>query len=331
VDAKVAFLSRPDAYHHEPRRVDVTETHMSWVFLTDRFAYKLKKPVRYDFLDFSTVEARRRDCDEEVRLNRRLAPDVYLGVVPLAADPDGNLRLGENGEVVDWLVKMRRLPAARMLENAIRNHRVDLADLRRAAAHLANFYRGAPAVAVTPAEHRQRLATEVRTSLRELTGPGAGLPADLVTRVSGAQLALLQGDTELFDRRVRAGRILEAHGDLRPDHIFLGATPVIIDCLEFNRIFRTLDPAEELAFLAMECERLGAALVGEVFLDTYRRVTGDAPPERLVLFYKGYRACLRARLCVRHNWEPGVRDPAKWTAQAQDYLRLAERYARGIA
>jgi aminoglycoside phosphotransferase family enzyme len=331
VEAKVAFLGRTDAYPHRPPRVDRTETHMSWVFLTDRFAYKLKKPVRYDFLDFSTIEARRRDCEEEIRLNRRLAPRVYLGVVPLTAGPGGGLRLGGDGTAVDWLVKMRRLPAARSLENAIRNGRVDPDQLRRAAAHLANFYKTAPPVAVTPANHRHRIETEVRTTFRELTLPNCGVPIDLVVRVNAAQLSRLACDPDLFDRRVDAGRIVEAHGDLRPEHIFLGEDPIIIDCLEFNRTFRILDPIEELAFLAMECDRLAAPRVGQAFIDTYREVTGDTLPSALVFFYKCYRACLRARLSVRHNWEPGVRDPAKWTAQAQEYLRLAERYARRMA
>lgn len=115
INAKVAFLRSPDAYADSPPTVQVTETHMSWVFLAGQLAYKLKKPVRYEFLDFSTVEARRKNCEREVELNRRLAGDVYCGVVPLVINSDGRLQLEGQGNIVDWLVKMRRLPAHQML------------------------------------------------------------------------------------------------------------------------------------------------------------------------------------------------------------------------
>ncbi len=117
--AKVAFLSRPGSYPEPTARVDTIETHMSWVFLTDRQAWKLKKPVRTTWLDFTTAAARRRNCEAELRLNRRLATDVYLEIVPLALDDGGRLRLGDGGGVIDWLVRMRRLPAARMLDRLI--------------------------------------------------------------------------------------------------------------------------------------------------------------------------------------------------------------------
>ena len=121
---KVAHLSRPESYPEETAAVEVVQTHMSCVFLTDRHAWKLKKPVRHDFLDFSTLEARRADCEEELRLNRRLARDVYLEIVPLTFTSDGALRLGGDGEVMEWLVKMRRLPAQLMLDHAIRHGNV---------------------------------------------------------------------------------------------------------------------------------------------------------------------------------------------------------------
>lgn len=117
LQAKVACLSRPEIYPERPAAVEVVQTHMSFVFLTGSYAYKLKKPVRYHFLDFSTLEARYRDCQEEVRLNRRLARDVYLGVVPLTLAPQGGLRLGGDGEPVEWLVQMRQLPKRLMLES----------------------------------------------------------------------------------------------------------------------------------------------------------------------------------------------------------------------
>lgn len=323
---KVRWLKRPATYPHTPTRIDTIETHMSWVFLADEHVYKLKKPVRYGFLDFSTLAARRRDCEEELRLNRRLAPDVYLDVLPLTLGSDGNARLGGTGEVLDWLVHMRRLPADRMLDYVIRHNTVDEDAVRRAALRLADFYDKSPPIAMAPSEYRQRFAADIRATLLDLTQPRYGMPVELCERIASAQLRFLQQYPALFDERVHAGRIIEAHGDLRPEHVCLCPEPVFIDCLEFNREFRILDAADELAFLAMECERLGAPRIGRIFPDTYRSATGDDPPEELVRFYKSYRAFLRAKIAVWHLDDPTVADPAKWSRTTVDYLYRAEGY-----
>jgi aminoglycoside phosphotransferase family enzyme len=322
-------LCRPDAYPEHPERVEAVETHMSWVFLTDPYAYKLKKPVRYAFLDFSTIEARRRDCEEELRLNRRLAPEVYLGVVPLTIDIQGALQLNGPGKPVDWLVQMRRLPAEHMLDNRIRHHTVTVEQVRAIGRVLARFYQASPPLEIAPAEYRQRFEEDIRSNLAELSRPVFGLPIDLVTRVSTAQWALLEREPGLLDARLHAGWVIEAHGDLRPEHICVGEGgehPLIIDCLEFKREFRILDTADELAFLAMECERLGSPWVGPVLFDTYGRETGDRPPERLLRFYRSYRASLRAKLAIWHLQDPSVQDPRPWSRLAHDYLRLAEEH-----
>ena len=324
---KVAFLRRPDSYPERPQAVEAVETHMSWVFLTDDHAYKLKKPVRYDFLDFSSVEARRHDCQEEVRLNRRLAPDVYLGTLPIRAHPEGKLSLEGTGAIVDWLVKMRRLPRELMLDQAIREGRVRDDDIERVAGVLSAFYQASARLGFTPQAYRDRFLRDIRANLDALLQPGFGLCAATIDRVGKAQLSLVEQRPELLDERVRQGRIVEAHGDLRPEHICLGPRPVIIDCLEFNRDFRILDPVDELCFLAMECEFLGAAFVGQRTFETYRRLTGDDPKKTLVAFYKCYRACLRAKLAAWHLADPETCDPEKWTVLAHDYLAIADGYA----
>ncbi|MDJ0945311.1 MAG: hypothetical protein QNJ30_17725 [Kiloniellales bacterium] len=325
--AKVAFLRRPDSYPDRPKSVKAVETHMSWVFLTDDHAYKLKKPVRYDFLDFSSIEARRLDCQEEVRLNRRLAPDVYLGTLPIRAHPDGRLSLEGKGAIVDWLVKMRRLPRELMLDQAVRESRVRDEDADRVASVLAQFYRTSACQELTPKEYRDRFLMDIRANLDALSKPSFGLCVSLIDRVGQAQLRLLERRPELLKERVRQRRIVEAHGDLRPEHICLGPSPMIIDCLEFNRDFRILDPVDELCFLAMECELLGAAFVGRRIFETYRGLTGDDPTKTLVAFYKCYRACLRAKLAVWHLADPETCDPERWAALARDYLALADGYA----
>jgi aminoglycoside phosphotransferase family enzyme len=329
---KVRFLARPTAYPEAPERVETVETHMAWVFLTDRFAYKLKKPVRYDYLDFSTVEARRRDGLEEVRLNRRLAGGVYLGIVPLTREEgpgSGRLGIGGEGEVVDWLVQMRRLPSDRMLDRAIEEGAVTERDVRRAAELMAAFYRDAPPVEMTPARYRERFRRDVEEIRRELSLPELGLPRDRVEGVAGTLLAFIDARRPLFDRRVEAGRIVEAHGDLRPEHVCLTAPPVAIDCLEFNRGFRLLDPADELAFFSVECERLKAGWVGERFVEVYRSLTGDRPPPELFRFYQAFRAALRAKLAAWHTRDDHRRNGGEWLDQAADYLARARGYLQG--
>jgi aminoglycoside phosphotransferase family enzyme len=296
---------------------------MSWVFLTERHAYKLKKPVRYDYLDFSTLAARHWDCIEEVRLNRRLAANVYHGVVPLTVDAQGTLQLAGSGEIIDWLVQMRRLPAERMLDYVIAHGTVPEADIRQVGALLTRFYLQTPPVVVTPAMYRQWLFRDVQANQRELTRPIYALPVALVESVLTAQLAFLEQEPVLLDSRVQAGRIIEAHGDLRPEHVCLEDEPVIIDCLEFNRALRILDTGSELAFLALECERLGAPGVGNRLLETYSNASGDRLPRRLLGFYKSYHASMRAKIAVWHLKEPEVRDAAKWIQKAQHYLHLA--------
>jgi len=320
---KVAFLGRPRSYAEQPRAVKVIETHMSWVFLTDRHAYKLKKPVRWNSLDFSTPELRRHHCEEELRLNRRLAAGVYLGVIPLTVDADGALALGGAGEPVDWLVQMRRLPAARMLDRLIREGHLAEADVRPSALQLARLYAKALPIPFAPSAYRKQLAEGVCSDQQELCRPEFGLPSDQVKAIAESQLQFLERHAALFDQRVREGHIVEGHGDLRPEHICLTAEPAIIDCLEFSRELRLVDPVDELAFLALECERLGNSSVGRWFFGAYREVTGDDPPDILPRFHRTARALRRAKIAFWHLEDPEVRDPESWRERALRYLELA--------
>jgi aminoglycoside phosphotransferase family enzyme len=319
---KVMFLRCPEAYPEGTSRVEVNETHLSWVFLTDRYAYKLKKPVRCDFVDYSTLESRRVTCDDEVRLNRRLAASVYIGVVPLTVLADGRLSLGEPGEICDWLVKMHRLPADRMLDRVLAAGTLTVEDASRVGELLAAFYRTAPVVTMAGSDRRRNLAQEIHLNRQELARPEYHLQVDVVEHVAAAELAFLDNNSTVFDARVEAGRIVEAHGDLRPEHICLEG-PVIIDCLEFSCALRTLDVASELAFLWLECERLGASEVGRTVFDKYCELSGDRPPASLVDFYKGWHACTRARIAVWHLRDHVVTHPDKWIERARHYLRLA--------
>ncbi len=329
LEDKVAFLRRPEAYpDEEPTRVEVIETHMSWIFLTGRHAYKLKKPVRYPFLDFSTLEARGRDCAAEVRLNRRLAPDTYLGALPLNLDDRGRLTLGDGGRIVDWVVKMRRLPAKRMLDRVIREGRLQPGDIEAVAEHLAAFYARREPVALSPERYRARLRRDITTNLEALSEPLHEPDDGQLDRIRAALLGLLSRAPDQFDARASGGHVVEGHGDLRPEHVCLERPPVVFDCLEFDRRLRTLDAADDLAFLAMECDRLGAPEVGETLYRVYGERCDDWPDSRLIAFHKSRQACLRAKLALWHIFELPTSEWEPWRRKARDYLEIAEEQAR---
>ncbi len=324
---KVEFLQKPEVYLDKSTHIEAIETHMSWVFLGKSYAYKLKKPVHYPFLDFSTIDARHRDCDDELMLNRRLARDIYLEVVPLTVDAAGHLQLDAPGQVVDWLVKMQRLPADCMLDHRIVSGLVTQTDIIKLALVLADFYKAAVPIEISTSEYKQRFKKVIAENRCELTQACYELSVAQVRLACDAQLTFLKENGGLFDARVRQGRIIEAHGDLRPEHICIGSHPVIIDCLQFNREFRLLDAADELAFLAMECELLGASDIGTQILDVYREMTSDEVPGNLLAFYKSYRAAIRAKLSVWHLQDTVVSDPGQWKSKGKTYMRLANRHA----
>ena len=309
---KVAFLSRPGSYPDQPTSVDAIETRLSWVFLTPDRAWKLKKPVRYDHLDFSALDARHADCEEEVRLNRPLAPDVYRGIESLVWTDAGHLALGGAGSAVDYLVCMRRLPNERCLDNRIRDDQVDAAEIERAAERLARFYGDASAAGRVDADG---ILEEIDAEALDLER----LPLGADAGAGRLHRALHETAVSLREPLTRRQR-REVHGDLRPQHIYPGDPPVFLDRLTFRRELRLMDPVEELAFLALDCERLGAGWVGERFLAVYARVADDDLPSAVVAWYRARRAHLWALLSGRHL-ERGAPD-RPWREIAREYLEL---------
>ena len=330
IDCRVTFLGSPAAYAERPSRVERIETHFSWVFLTDRYVYKLKKPLRGEGFDFSSPAARRRNAEEEVRLNRRLACDVYVGVVPLTLEAECDLAIAGAGVVIDWLVKMVRLPAERMLEHRLARGDWCHADIAALADRLARFFSTARRADIGPKAYLDRFRAECRYSLHALRSSGdpeLQHPAQYVARRIEAFIFCRK---DLLLRRLYKGRVVEGHGDLRPEHICLGSTAVIIDCLEFRADLRFLDPVDELTFLTMECDRLAGRSIGQVLLCHYRLRTHDSPPLELITFYKLIGALIRARIAILHLRESPVRDPEKWPKRAAEYLAIATRAAQHL-
>jgi aminoglycoside phosphotransferase family enzyme len=328
---KVRALRSPAAYPDAPPApVESIETHFAWVFLAGDYAYKLKKPSGNPMNDLRLLEARRLSCEEELRLNRPLAADVYLGVMPLVQSKDGALRLGGDGTIVDYLVRMRRLPAAMMLDRAIATGSAAPARLSALGLWLAQFYRNQPRAPFDPDQYVERIAEQIRCDRHELFAPELRLDDHHVQSAQTAMWCAVARLEEELRERARAGRIVEAHGDLKPEHICLADPPCIIDALEFSRDLRLLDPAEELSYLWIQCERLGGAQAAAYVLEGYCRASRDPVSERLLNFYRSRRAMVRAKILAWHLLDPAVMSVAPWRELAHVYLTTSENYAREV-
>lgn len=329
--AKVRFLSEGVHLGEPGVAVERVETHFAWVFLTPQHVYKLGKPVRDRSLNTLSIEARRARCNEELRLNQALAPGVYLETLPLMIEPDGRMKLSrageaiepESGGIVDWLLHMRRLPAARMLDRLIAAGTWRSAELEAVAAHLHGFYAQTPARPMSGPMYCQRLVAGIQRNRGELLAArSVGVDASKVAEIASLQQHWVDANRATLMQRAGQRMIRDCHGDLKPEHICLGPPVSVIDRLEFDADLRLLDPLEDLCFLWLECIRLGAPLVGEAVVHRYLSMSGQETASALSDFYLSHRALTRAKLAAWRLAEPDG-DHARWRARLQDYVRLA--------
>lgn len=329
LEETLAAVSAPGAFPGWPSVAGRHETHMSWIFFAGDRVYKLKKPVRLAYLDFSTLARRRAACEAEYRLNQALAPGIYLGVAPLVRTSEG-LSFEAAGEVVDWFVVMQRLDLSRTLEARLLADGIARGELDALAEALARFYRHARRSRRAPAAELADWRALMSFNRRILLDPALGMPAGAVRRALAVQARFLRRRADLIAQRVRTRQIVDAHGDLRPEHIWMGPPIRIIDRLEFSAALRCVDWLDELAFLQVETERLGADWVGAYVRGRVSARLRAPAPEALRLFYGSARALLRARLAIAHLSEPNPRTPEKWPRQARAYLAIALRDARRL-
>ncbi len=323
-------LARPETYSHRPASVEVRETHISWVFLAGQLAYKLKKPLVLDFLDYGTPARRRELCEAEVRLNRRLAPDLYLGVRGVARIEDRvELTDEDDPRAVDFVVEMRRYDEAQTLAARLERGELQQQDVVELGRRLARFHEDAPRV--TP-DSAPVLAAERRfeRNLQELLGDVE--QRGEIERVLGLERfahAFVTAHAQTFWTRARRGQVREGHGDLRAEHVLLGDRVRIVDCVEFDPGLRELDVADDLAFLVFDLAALGGERFGEVLVDAYRDAGGDPGPDALIAFYAAYRALVRAKVALLRGAQlPGTSaEHGQQSAHARDLIALAERFA----
>lgn len=320
---------RPGAYPEPAQDVRLIQTHVSWIFLAGEFAYKIKKPVDFGFLNFSTLDRRRFYCHEEVRLNRRLCPEIYLGVASLRRMA-GGVSFHGSGPVVDYAVKMVRLPAERMADRLLARGELTAGDMEKIASKVAEFHQGAERGGEIDGygslEAIRRNWEENFNQAEEFSG----------ITVSQADLRLMRERVEgfmaanerVFAARVVGGFIRECDGDIHLENICITERLCIFDCIEFNKRFRYIDTAADIAFLLMDLEFHGRRDLASVFLRKYLAASGDWGTLPLIGFYSLYRAFVRGKVESFRLKDPTIPEEEKDAARERGrrYFRLARGY-----
>jgi aminoglycoside phosphotransferase family enzyme/predicted kinase len=312
---------------------ELIETHISWVFLSESEVFKVKRPVDFGFLDFTSLEARRQACEAEVRLNRRLAPDVYLGVVPVTIDGDGVHAIDGDGRIVDWAVHMRRLSDQDRGDALLRGGALAPGRIDDLADHVASFHEGARCDAET-SQHGEveTIRRNVRENFEQTRETiSEYLSTEQAREIEAWQSTVLQ-DEARFAARIEAGRVRDGHGDLRLEHVYFerDGSISIIDCIEFNERFRFGDVCSDVAFLSMDLAWHGRVDLAERLLARYARATHDYGLYSVVDFYESYRAFVRGKIAsfLAADAEACAATRERARHEARRYFMLSLAYER---
>lgn len=327
--ALVQALLEPEIYPHSPKKVELAQTQMSFLFLTGDYVYKVKKPVDLGYLDYTTLEKRRFFCQQDIELNRRLCPEIYLEVVPIVSG-HGQIRLGGDGETIEYAVKMKRLPGERMMDRLLPQGKVTEEMVARVAEKLAAFHKKArtsPEISAYGNLNAILINTEENfTQTQKYVD--ASISPHTYQQIKNYTDNFAESNRLLFDKRVKDGRIRDCHGDLHAAHVCLSNGIYIYDCIEFNDRFRYGDVASEVAFLAMDLDRFQRADLSRAFVNAYVRLSQDKELPQLLNFYKCYRAYVRGKVASFMLDDPHVSKEEKSSALtvASRYFQLAESY-----
>jgi hypothetical protein len=325
----VQALLAPEAYPHRPREIELVQTQMSFIFLAGDYVYKVKKAVNLGYLDYTNLEKRKYFCHQEVILNRRLCPEVYLGVMQIA-DEEGRIVAEGDGEAMEYAVKMRRLPQERTMDNLLKKNQVSEEMVARVAERMAEFHHEAEcneeinsfgdiSVVVTNADENFAQTEKY---------VGISIPRERYEAIKAYSQSFLQRNGQLFSQRARQGRIRDCHGDLHAAHVCFTNGICIFDCIEFNERFRYGDVASDVAFLAMDLDYHGHPDLSQRFVQTYQEASGDWELSQLIDFYKCYRAYVRGKVESFKLDDPHISEEEKRgiLAIARRYFELTESY-----
>ena len=312
----------------------LVETHISWVILGQEFAFKIKKPIWYSFLDFSTLEKRKLYCDREVELNSRLAGDVYLDVLPVRKNSNSlYIGIGE-GEVIDYAVRMRRLDSRKQMDILLKENKVDKSDISNLAAHIASFHQRTAIIYekdVLDVRWKFSDLDVEKTYLENVLGNNS---YNLITEAIRKSEEFIKAHADMINSRLLAGYFRDCHGDLHTRNIFLLPEPLIFDCIEFNDDYRQIDVLNEVAFLCMDLDAFARQDLSEFFIRTYNTqfpTMRTQEDENLFLYYKAYRANVRAKVnSLRAKDAADAAQKKLCLQEVSRYLQLMNRYLMAI-
>ncbi len=323
---------KPEAYDEETGKIELKQTHISFVFLTGNFVYKIKKAVDFGFLNFSTLEKRRFFCEKEVELNRRLCGDMYIEVVPITKSD--SIRIGGEGEAIEYAVKMKRIPEEKIMTRLLEEGKVDKKLVDKMAKIIAEFHLKAGTGKKTGEFGSLPI---IETNWKENFDQSKEFVGETISQESYNQIhekvdGFMKRNAAFFAKRVAENRIKECHGDIHSGNIFVADKIYIFDAIEFNERFRICDVASDVAFLAMDLDFKDRNDLSNYFVERYVKYSGDKELEKLLNFYKCYRAYVRGKVVSFRLKDANVGKEEKAAAkkEARAYFDLATEYARQL-
>jgi len=326
----VEALMKPEIYDEEPGHIEMIQTHISFIFLTRNFVYKVKKAVDLGFLDFTTLEKRRFFCEKELELNKRLCEDMYLEVVPINKLHD--IKMRGKGEAIEYAVKMKRMPEEKMMNRLLEENKVDQKLIDTIADIVADFH--------SKAETNRKISefgslTIIETNWNENFKQTEEFVDETISMknfqlIRESIYAFMKRNASLFEKRVAASRVRDCHGDMHSGNIFVADRLYIFDAIEFNERFRYSDVASDIAFLAMDLDFKGRSDLSTFFVKRYVRYSGDQKLTKILPFYKCYRAYVRGKVTSFKLKDPSLGSEEKSEAmkEAKAYFKLASTYAK---
>jgi len=325
-------LLKPEAYPEETGKIELIQTHISFVFLTKNFVYKMKKAVNFGFLDFSTLGKRHFFCEKELELNRRLCPDVYLEVV--SVNKSNIIKIRGSGETVEYALKMKRLPQEKIMTLQLKENKVDKKTIEALAKIIANFHSKAQ---TNPEINEYGSLKIVKINWDENFAQTQKYINQTITKtdfqfIQNQINSFMERKKELFETRIKSGKIRDCHGDMHSGNIFLTKNICIFDAIEFNDRFRYSDVASDVAFLAMDLDFQEKQELSNYFIESYLDFSEDYDLKLVLNFYKCYRAYVRGKVISFKIDDPNVtvKEKAAAIKEAQDYFKLASEYSKNL-
>ncbi|MDG6222031.1 MAG: hypothetical protein IAX21_07965 [Candidatus Bathyarchaeota archaeon] len=328
----VEELKKPETYQESPKKIEVKQTHISYVFLTEKFVYKVKKAVNFGFLDFSTLEKRRHFCEKELVLNKRLCRDMYLEVVSINRSSSGQIRINGEGETVEFAVKMKKMPDETIMTRLLEENKIDKNIMDKMAKIIADFHEKVDAsrtngefeaISIIETNWKENFEQTQEFICRSISAKTHQFIQEKIDQ-------FMKNNQYLLKKRVIENKIKKCHGDMHSGNIFVADKIYIFDAIEFNERFSNCDVASEIAFLAMDLDFKGHKDLSRFFVEKYVKYSGDQELLELLDFYKCYRAYVRGKVTSFKLNDPSVSEEEKTATikEATAYFELALEYAK---